>query len=213
MAQTEEKLNIEKVFDKDEYVGFIIPNFYLGYYTFLNTKQENQQKVLEKYFKCTILIERSILVDLIEKEIRKELHDYAKRESLSIDKDKISSVFVDKSYASNNPEMYNDKYSMSLFKRKDSDNPVEISYRSKKTTDYSIFKPGSKVNVFVLFHKSRREVMGKEQFFAMLSLHSIDLIEKGSWATNQWGGPPKTAKVFKNPFIKDFDINYEEIPF
>jgi hypothetical protein len=213
MAQTEEKLNIEKIFDKDEYVGFIIPNFYLGYYTFLNTKQENQQKVLEKYFKCTILIERSILGDLIEKEIRKELHDYAKRESLSIDKDKISNVFVDKSYASNNPEMYNDKYSMSLFKRKDSDNPVEISYRGKKTTDYSILKPGSKVNVFVLFHKSRREVMGKEQFFAMLSLHSIDLIEKGNWPTNQWGGPPKTTKVFKNPFIKDFDINYEEIPF
>jgi len=206
MTTTEEKTIIQKVFNENnEYIGLIIPNFYLGYYIYLDKKQENQQKIPEKYYKCTILIERSILGDSIEKEIRKELHDYAKKESLLIDKDKISNVFVDKSYSPNNPEMYNDKYSITLYKRKNYDNePVEISQKGQKITNYSIFTPGSKVNTFVLFHKSKREIAGKEQFYAMLSLHSIDLVEKGNWPTNKWGGPLKNSQNFKNPFIKSY---------
>jgi hypothetical protein len=101
MTTTEEKLTIEKIFDKDnKYVAIKIPNMYLGYYTFLNEKQTFKDGAIGNRFKCTLLIERSILGDSIEKELRKELHAYAERESLLIDPKNKASVFTDNGYSS-----------------------------------------------------------------------------------------------------------------
>ena len=223
MTTTEEKLTIEKIFDKDnKYVAIKIPNMYLGYYTFLNEKQTFKDgTIASNRFKCTLLIERSILGDSIEKELRKELHAYAERESLLIDPKNKASVFVDNGYSSSVSEFYNDKYSITLEKRinpKINPIPVQIYRKGEEISDYDIFKTaGARVNAIVRFCNSKREIGGKELYYAAFSLSSVEMLELGKWPTNKYGGPLKSSKNndeenFSNhPFLRK--SNSSEIPF
>jgi hypothetical protein len=221
MTTTEEKLTIEKIYDNDKYVAIKIPNMYLGYYTFLDKKQTFKDGTIGNRFKCTLLIERSILGDSIEKELRKELHAYAERESLLIDPKNKASVFVDNGYSSSVSEFYNDKYSITLEKRinpKINPIPVAIYRKGEKIIDYSIFETaGAKVNAIVRFCKSKREIGGKELYYAAFSLSSVEMLEPGKWPTNKYGGPLKSSENndeenFSNhPFLRK--SNSSEIPF
>lgn len=223
MTTTEEKLTIEKIYDENnKYVAIKIPNMYLGYYTFLNKKQTFKDGTVGNHrFKCTLLIERSILGDSIEKELRKELHAYAERESLLIDPKNKASVFVDNGYSSSVSEFYNDKYSITLEKRinpKINPTPVAIYRKGEKITDYSIFETaGAKVNAIVRFCNSKREIGGKELYYAAFSLSAVEMLELGKWPTNQYGGPLKSSKnsneenFLNHPFLKK--SNSSEIPF
>lgn len=222
MTTTEEKTTIQKIFnDNEECIGFVIPNFYLGYYIYLDKKQKDFQKsketgqeTEERYYKCTILIERSILGESVQKEIKNLWQEYAKKESLLIDKASINSIFVEKDYSQTNPEMYKDKYAMTLYKRKNYNEAIEIYDRKGNlNTDYSVLKPGSRVDAFITFYKSKRIIAGKEQYYAVLSLDSIKLIELGKWPTDQYNRPPKLNQISKHPFRK-IDNNIDsEIPF
>jgi hypothetical protein len=221
MTTTEEKLTIEKIFDKDnKYVAIKIPNMYLGYYTFLNEKQTFKDGAIGNRFKCTLLIERSILGDSIEKELRKELHAYAERESLLIDPKNKASVFTDNGYSSSVSEFYNDKYSITLEKRinpKINPIPVQIYRRGEEISDYDIFKTaGARVNAVVRFCKSKREIGGKDLYYAAFSLSSVEMLELGKWPTNKYGGPLKSSEnndkenFLNHPFLKKTN---SEIPF
>jgi hypothetical protein len=221
MTKTEEKTTIQKIYDNDKYVAIKIPNMYLGYYTFLDKKQTFKDGTIGNRFKCTLLIERSILGDSIEKELRKELHAYAERESLLIDPKNKASVFVDNGYSSSVSEFYNDKYSITLEKRinpKINPIPVAIYRKGEKIIDYSIFETaGAKVNAIVRFCKSKREIGGKELYYAAFSLSSVEMLEPGKWPTNKYGGPLKSSENndeenFSNhPFLRK--SNSSEIPF
>ena len=221
MTTTEEKTTIQKIFsDNDKYVAIKIPNMYLGYYTFLDKKQTFKDGTVGNRFKCTLLIERSILGDSIEKELRKELHAYAERESLLIDPKNKASVFVDNGYSSSESEFYNDKYSITLEKRinsKINPVPVQIYRNGEEISDYSIFETaGAKVNAIVRFCNSKREIGGKELYYAAFSLSSVEMLELGKWPTNKYGGPLKSANNDKenfsnHPFLRKG--NSSEIPF
>jgi hypothetical protein len=216
MTNTEEKLTIEKIFDKDnKYVAIKIPNMYLGYYTFLDEKQKFKDGSSSSRLKCTLLIERSILGDSIEKELKKELHAYAERESLLIDSKNKISVFFDNGYSSSVSEFYNDKYSITLEKRINPDTPVKIYRKGEEINDYDIFKTaGARVNAVVRFCKSKREIGGKDLYYAAFSLSSVEMLEFGKWPTNKYGGPLKNNSDEENflnhPFLKKTN---SEIPF
>jgi uncharacterized protein (DUF3820 family) len=219
MAQTEEKLNIEKIFDKDnKYVAIKIPNMYLGYYTFLDKKQEFKDGKIGSRLKCTLLIERSILGDSIEKEIRKELHAYAERESLLIDSKNKTSVFIDNGYSSTTSEFYNDKYSITLEKRINPDIAVKIYKKGEEIDNYNIFKTaGAKVNAVARFCKSKKVIANKELFYAAFSLSSVEMLELGQWPTNKYGGPLKNNSDEENflnhPFKRKNNFIDDEVPF